>query len=185
MLNLQCRIQAVHIPDLVSVSLRLWQTQSFHLPGIPSKGKQPGRASCGDSHAKQWSGQIIIFHQPRFSWNKGNSLTKPPFGVRSCEVAIIWPEWWKLLFAGNSDAKSHQEFQVPKMEGVNLIAGHFGAGETPVSISLIYSVYHGEDFLHFRYLKCLVKKHGKLTDVKHVSSRNLTWTHTISIIISI
>ena len=34
------------------------------------------------------SGQITMFHQPRFSWNKGNSL---PFGVRSCEVAIIWP----------------------------------------------------------------------------------------------
>ena len=40
----------------------------------------------------QRSGQIIIFNQPRFPWNKGISLTKPPFGVRSCEVAIIWPE---------------------------------------------------------------------------------------------
>ena len=39
-----------------------------------------------------WSGQIIIFHQPRFPWNKGISPTKPPFGVRSCEVAIIWPD---------------------------------------------------------------------------------------------
>ena len=38
------------------------------------------------------SGQIIIFHQPRFPWNKGISLTKPPFAVRSCEVAIIWPD---------------------------------------------------------------------------------------------
>ena len=40
------------------------------------------------------SGQIIIFHQPRFSWNKGLSLTKPPpfGGNRSCEVAIIWPD---------------------------------------------------------------------------------------------
>ena len=38
------------------------------------------------------SGQIIIFHQPRFPWNKGNSLSKPPFAVRSCEVAIIWPD---------------------------------------------------------------------------------------------
>ena len=38
------------------------------------------------------SGQIMIFHQPRFSWNKGISLTKPPFGVRSCEVARIWPD---------------------------------------------------------------------------------------------
>ena len=38
------------------------------------------------------SGQIIIFHQPRFPWNKGNSLSYLPFGVRSCEVAIIWPD---------------------------------------------------------------------------------------------
>ena len=43
-------------------------------------------------------GQIIIFHQPRFPWNKGNSLTKPPFGVRSCEVAIIWPELWFFVW---------------------------------------------------------------------------------------
>ncbi len=38
------------------------------------------------------SGQIIIIHQARFPCNKGISLTKPPFGVRSCEVAIIWPD---------------------------------------------------------------------------------------------
>ena len=39
------------------------------------------------------SGQIVIFHQPRFPWNrKNNSLTKPRFGVRLCGVAIIWPE---------------------------------------------------------------------------------------------
>ena len=47
------------------------------------------------------SGQIIIFHQPRFPWNKGISLTKPPFGVRSCEVAIIWPDsllWLQSFF---------------------------------------------------------------------------------------
>ncbi len=38
------------------------------------------------------SGQIIIFHQPRFPWNKWISFTKPPFGVMSCEVAIIWAD---------------------------------------------------------------------------------------------
>ena len=38
------------------------------------------------------SGQITIFHQPRFPWIKGIPLTKPPFGVRSCDVAIIWPD---------------------------------------------------------------------------------------------
>ena len=47
--------------------------------------------SCIISFLSNLSGQIIIFHQPKFPWNKGISLTKPPFGVRSCEVAIIWP----------------------------------------------------------------------------------------------
>ena len=42
------------------------------------------------------SGQIIIFHQPRFPWNKGISLPQLPFGVRSCEVAIIWPEYMRF-----------------------------------------------------------------------------------------
>ena len=43
------------------------------------------------------SGQIIIIHQPKFPWNKGISLTKPLFGVRSCEVAIIWPAECKSI----------------------------------------------------------------------------------------
>ena len=41
------------------------------------------------------SGQIIIFHEPRFPWNKGShfpSKTLPFGGNRSCEVAIIWPD---------------------------------------------------------------------------------------------
>ncbi len=38
------------------------------------------------------SGQIILIHQARFPWNKGISLTKPPFGVTSAEVTIIWPD---------------------------------------------------------------------------------------------
>ena len=46
------------------------------------------------------SGQIIIFHQPRFPRNKGISLTKPQFGVRSCEVAIIWPDVYPFFVEG-------------------------------------------------------------------------------------
>ena len=45
------------------------------------------------------SGQIIIFHQPRFHWNKGISLTKPQFKVTSAEVAIIWPDEWLKFMA--------------------------------------------------------------------------------------
>ena len=33
----------------------------------------------------------------RFPWNKGISLPQLPFGVRSCEAAIIWPEWWYTI----------------------------------------------------------------------------------------
>ena len=38
------------------------------------------------------TGQMKKFHQPRFPWNKGISLPQLPIGVRSCEVAIIWPD---------------------------------------------------------------------------------------------
>ena len=43
---------------------------------------------------------MTLLHQtePGFPWNKGISLTKPPFGVRSCDVAIIWPNWIVVLF---------------------------------------------------------------------------------------
>ena len=54
----------------------------------------------------QLSGQIVIFHQPRFPWNKGISLTKTTFGVRSCEVAIIWPELYEGNLAANLGIKS-------------------------------------------------------------------------------
>ena len=43
-------------------------------------------------------GQIMIFHQPRFPWNKGISLPQLPFGVRSCEVAVIWPPWYTYIY---------------------------------------------------------------------------------------
>jgi len=32
----------------------------------------------------------------RFPWNKGICLPQLPFGVRSCEVAIIWPDYLTL-----------------------------------------------------------------------------------------
>ena len=49
-------------------------------------------------HWINWSGQTILFHQPRFPWNKWIFLTKPPFGVRSCNVAKIRPEIYAILW---------------------------------------------------------------------------------------
>ena len=37
-------------------------------------------------------GFMIIFQQPRSPWNKGISFSQLLFGVRLCEVAIIWPD---------------------------------------------------------------------------------------------
>ncbi len=51
------------------------------------------------------SGQIIIFHQPRFPWNKGISPTKPPFRVTSADVVIIWPDIW-IIKAQHERSKS-------------------------------------------------------------------------------
>ncbi len=41
-----------------------------------------------ESHqnASKQSGQIIIFHQPRFPWNKGNSIPQLHFGGNS----VVW-----------------------------------------------------------------------------------------------
>ena len=47
------------------------------------------------------SGQMILFHQPRFPWNKGISISQLPFSVRSCEVAIIWPDIYIYMIAGS------------------------------------------------------------------------------------
>ena len=93
-------------------------TYNVTQPPVENSTKDPP-PSCGTSHGRLalrlWlletngnlrvaaspcmvSGQIIILHQPRFPWNKGISLTKPPFGVRSCEVAIIRPDVWYIYF---------------------------------------------------------------------------------------
>ena len=84
------------------------------------------------------SGQIMIFHQPRFPWNKGISLAKPPFGVGSCEVAIIWPDRMDYivlhshqlavsfpangLFKGQVPNRVHQ--RIPQQKGVEHTKKH-------------------------------------------------------------
>ena len=42
------------------------------------------------------SGQIIIFHQPRFPWNKGSHFPSKtlPFGVRSIDSFRYKQIWW-------------------------------------------------------------------------------------------
>ena len=43
------------------------------------------------------SGRITIIPKPELRGFGGDSLTKPPFGVTSAEVAIICPYKWVVL----------------------------------------------------------------------------------------
>ena len=66
----------------------------------------------------------------------------------------------RLKEAGNEELLNHQKFQVPKMEVLNLVMSIF-RWVFPY-ISRIHTAYIGE-YLHFRYLKCLVIK-GQYND---------------------
>ena len=73
------------------VTSRTWHFRS------PLIGQRAMRRYVKKSHKKQPATILlakldIIFHQPRFPWNRGTSLTKPTFGVRSREVTIICPD---------------------------------------------------------------------------------------------
>ena len=71
---------------LAKLTDRNWSHKNFriHVVGIPGNNNLPS------GHFKS-SGQIKKCHQPICLWNKGISLPQLPFGVRSREVALIWP----------------------------------------------------------------------------------------------
>ena len=76
------------------IPIILWQYDPYMSKGIYMNDRPNlGTKYKNKIDKKQISDQIIIFHQPRFPWNKGEFPSYLPFGVRrSCEVAIIWPD---------------------------------------------------------------------------------------------
>ena len=74
---------------ITQVSAKNYFSQ-IYLGLIPEPKSPSTNPSVGINHHD--SGQIKIFHQPRFPWNKQILITKPPFGARSHEVAILWPD---------------------------------------------------------------------------------------------
>ena len=82
-----------------------WTNPSWKICASQIGSFPPGRLA--NQRKTTWNHQPInswiwpnemIFRQPRFPWKKDISLTKPPFGVRPCEVAIIWPNEYHLVF---------------------------------------------------------------------------------------
>ena len=57
-------------------------------------------------HAFLSKSKMLYLAHLSISWNKGISLTKPPFGVISCEVATIWPDLWPNIVGINQDIRT-------------------------------------------------------------------------------
>ena len=110
---------------IVRPFLCIFNLSCFHLSGwifpktlnikvLQNKNKSSSRsflcwALC---FLKMISGQIIIFHQPGFPWNNGISLPQLHFGVRSCEVAIIWPDDMLLICQPCQSDETHPSPQL-------------------------------------------------------------------------
>ena len=104
---------------------------------------------------KGWlSGQIIIFHQPRFPWNKGISLPQLHFGVRSCEVAIIWP--LRRHWGDNISAKAKGYWNLNEGPAQKLVKNNNGPLWNWWSSSPCYMVWTAPNYYH--YICCKVSK---------------------------
>ena len=109
------------------------------------------------------SGQIIIFHPPRFPWNKGIALTKPPFGVRSREVAIISPDKYVLRILSNK--------QVPTSWPIHGIHWVWPLPRMPVTHQE-YSIFSRESLKNL-YLPLLLER-GHTQGIQKMSTTHVT-----------
>ena len=97
------------------------------------------------SHQRPWFD--LIFHHPRFPWNKGISLTKPPFGVRSCEVAIIWPDLMISFLLEESPRPSLKPSCLVINQNLEAILSNHWPW-----ISFLVGEYHGENPPYIPYI---------------------------------
>ena len=111
------------------------------------------------------SGQIIIFHQATFPWNKGISLTKPPFGVRSCEVAIIWPDnitsdlWHSQVLGENpSHQPTRLESKWHAVEKQGTVTEHFRSSSS-ISKKYVWRALIDQIFLTYSIKQIQVPRH--------------------------
>ncbi len=77
-----------------------WAILMFHKPGKPWTYHiwSMVHVLCIYKHIYTYIWPNYNISPAPFPWNKGISLTKPPFGVRSCEVATIWPDIYIYIY---------------------------------------------------------------------------------------
>ena len=79
---------------------------------LVAKEFPPNRIMIKISHR---SGQIIIFHQPRFPWNKGISLPQLPFGGPGRVTSLQFDQIHGFLYLPNLCAAQQWEKHMLKM----------------------------------------------------------------------
>lgn len=139
-LNICKSILPINSPSSASsLSFRMSRSQHFS-KGLTGTWVWLGWVFLHDEFVSEifWNtlGFPWIFHQPRFFWNKGISLPMLPFGVRSCEVAIIWPVYCIYLYVTppkSNMTMKHHNFQYE----IHLEMGWNGC------FSIVMSVFEG------------------------------------------
>ena len=86
-------------------------------PFIPAKNRPIWKVSHNTT-----SGQIMIFHQPRFPWNKGISLTKPQFRVRSHNLTRLLrgPIWLLTTYPTWDDPPNQKCTKLPSFSSAEV-----------------------------------------------------------------
>ena len=89
-------IQNAHESSSLSIAPPPNWFSASSLLGCFSAKKLVPRDAGGGNHLAKWNNNSPT---DRFPWNKGSHFPSKtlPFGVRSCEVAIIWPETMKPM----------------------------------------------------------------------------------------
>ena len=87
------QIRKFRVSICLFMCLSIWApTSEIAHKNIPLMACNAIRATNNSSYTFAMWTNCKKIHQPRFSWNKGMSLAQLHFGVRSCEVAINWPD---------------------------------------------------------------------------------------------
>ena len=109
---------------LAKLTDRNWSHKNFriHVVGIPWNNNLP-------SGNFKSSGQIKKCHQPICLWNKGISLPQLPFGVRSREVALIWPAL--PILVENAIKKNYQFDHITSQISQRTTIGMYILGNSP------------------------------------------------------
>ncbi len=112
-----CMLRYMHLFAVPWINKDATHKCSQLAPPCSHPPQEDARQTQGIFENFKWSGQIIIFHQPRFSWNRRFPLQSPPFGGKS----VVWGLYNNLT---RSDESLKFSVLVTQLEDSNLWLVH-------------------------------------------------------------